>query len=62
MEYVYDHFSAEMLKEDASFTEPGVPGTPMPDFDLPTVDGGRVRRADSLGRGRPLFLTLGSVT
>ncbi len=26
------------------------PGNPMPDFDLPTIDGGRVRLADYLGK------------
>ncbi len=62
MEYAYDHFRAEMLKEDASFTEAGAPGTPMPDFDLPTVDGDRARRADYIARERPLLLTFGSVT
>ena len=62
MEYDYDHFSAELLKEDASFTETGSPGTPLPEFDLATVDGGRARRADYLERHRPVLLTLASIT
>jgi hypothetical protein len=62
MEYGYDHFSAALLKEDASFADAGAPGTPMPAFDLPTVDGTRVRLADYLQRRRPLLLTLGSIT
>lgn len=62
MEYRFEHFSAELLKEDASFTEAGAPGTSMPDFDLPTVDGGRARRVDFLQRQRPLLLAFGSVT
>jgi peroxiredoxin len=33
----------------------------MPDFDLPTTDGGRVRKHDFVGQ-RPLLLTFGSVT
>lgn len=62
MDYRFDHFSAELLKEDASFTGAGAAGTPMPDFDMPTVDGGRARRADYLQRQRPLLLTFGSIT
>ncbi len=33
----------------------------MPDFDLPTTDGDRIRKGDFLGR-RPLLLTLASIT
>lgn len=62
MEYRYPHFTADLLKEDANFTEAGAPGSVMPDFDLTTVDGTRARRADYLQRHRPLLLTLGSVT
>jgi hypothetical protein len=62
MAYQYDHFTADLLKEDASFTRAGAPGTTMPDFDLPTVDGPRARRAEYLRRQRPLLLTLGSIT
>lgn len=62
MNYQYEHFSAELLKEDASFTSAGAPGTPMPDFDMPTTDGGRARRADYLQRQRPLLLTFASIS
>lgn len=62
MEYRFEHFSAELLKEDASFTDAGSPGRLMPDFDMPTVDGGRTRLADYLQRQRPLLMTFGSVT
>lgn len=37
------------------------PGEQMPDFDLPTTDGDRLRKADFVGV-RPLLLTFGSVT
>jgi FPC/CPF motif-containing protein YcgG len=33
----------------------------MPEFDLPTTDGGRVRKNDFVGQ-QPLLLTMGSVT
>jgi Iodothyronine deiodinase len=33
----------------------------MPDFDLPTTDGGRIRKSDFVGR-KPLLLAFGSVT
>ena len=62
MEYRYEHFKAALLQEDASFTPAGAAGTPMPDFDLPTVDGVRARRQDYLEWNRPLLLTFGSIT
>jgi hypothetical protein len=62
MEYQFDHFTADLLKEDASFTQAGAPGTTMPDFDLPTVNGEHARRADYIRRRRALLVTLGSVT
>lgn len=37
------------------------PGEPMPDFDLPNTDGGRVRKSDFVGR-QPLLMSMGSVT
>lgn len=61
MDYRYPHFKRELLREDASFTDAGRPGSTMPDFDLPTVDGGRMRRADYLNR-QPLLLAFGSIT
>lgn len=62
MNYRYPHFTADLLQEDASFTDAGAPGSAMPEFDLPTVDGGRARRADYVERGRPLLLTFASIT
>jgi hypothetical protein len=60
MEYRYPHFERRLLLEDASFQVGPRPGEPMPDFDLPTTDGGHVRRADLLGR--PFLLAFGSFT
>ena len=39
----------------------GAPGEEMPDFDLPTTDGRRLRKADYVGV-RPLLLSFDSVT
>ncbi|MBV7697373.1 thioredoxin family protein [Streptomyces sp. TRM70350] len=47
--------------EDMRFHTGPRPGEEMPDFDLPTVDGGRVTKSDFAGR-TPLLLTMGSVT
>lgn len=61
MEYRYPHFKRALLIEDMGFAQGPMPGQEVPDFDLPTTDGGRVRKADFLGR-RPLLLTFASVT
>lgn len=61
MDYRYDHLSREVMMGDASFGDSGRPGTMMPHFDLPTVDGGRAQRTDTMGQ-RPLLMTFGSVT
>jgi peroxiredoxin len=61
MEYRYEHFHPTALLEDAAFWGGPEPGERMPDFELPTTDGGRVALDDFLGR-RPLLLTFGSVT
>ncbi|MBI4424205.1 MAG: redoxin domain-containing protein [Elusimicrobia bacterium] len=37
------------------------PGEPFPDFDLPTIDGSRVRKDQFVGQ-RPVLVTLGSAT
>jgi hypothetical protein len=60
MEYRYPHFKRELLGEDSSFVNGAAPGQPLPDFDLPTTDGGRLRKRDLLGK--PLLLILGSYT
>lgn len=61
MEYRYLHFNRKLLMEDVAFAGGPSPGQQMPDFDLPTTDGGRVRKGDFVGQ-RPLLLTFGSVT
>lgn len=61
MDYAYPHFRRALLMEDASFHRGPRPGEPMPEFDLPTTDGGRLRKGDYVGR-RPLLLTFGSFT
>jgi hypothetical protein len=60
-EYRYRHFFPRLVVEDMNFHDGPKPGEPMPDFDLPLVAGGRVRKADFVGE-RPLFLTFASVT
>ncbi|MEU3199392.1 deiodinase-like protein [Streptomyces sp. NPDC006996] len=61
MTYRYPHFHTRLLAEDMRFQAGPRPGEDMPDFDLPTVDGGRVTKSDFTGR-TPLLLTMGSVT
>jgi hypothetical protein len=60
MEYRYPHFKRALLAEDSSFADGAAPGQPLPDFDLPTVAGGRLRKSDL--RGKPLLLIFGSYT
>ncbi len=61
MHYRYPHFKRGILFEDLVFRGGPAPGQQMPDFDLPTTDGGRIRKGDFVGR-RPLLLTLASIT
>ena len=61
MVYAYPRFRRERLLEDFTFQAGPGPGEPFPGFDLPTADGGRVRRADLVGHG-PFVVTLGSYT
>ena len=60
MTYGYEHFRTKLLIEDMRFHAGPRPGERMPDFDLPTTVGSRVRKA-GFG-GRPLLVTMGSVT
>jgi hypothetical protein len=61
VDYRFEHFEHRMLAEDRTFSAGPEPGWPMPDFDLPTVSGGRVRKSDFAGR-RPVLLTFGALT
>lgn len=60
MEYRYAHFKRQLLAEDSSFTGGAAPGQPLPDFDLPTADGGRQRKQDLMRK--PLLLIFASYT
>jgi hypothetical protein len=61
-DYLYDHVSSKVLGEDLDFgaDAPG-PGDRLPDFDLPTATGERIRSVDFVGH-EPLLLVFGSVT
>ncbi len=61
MDYRYDHFSRRLLIEDMAFHAGPQPGEAMPDFELVTSEGERVRKQDLLG-GKPMLLTMGSFT
>jgi hypothetical protein len=61
MEYRYAHFQRAVLAEDMNFRGGPRPGDPLPDFELPTTEGGSVRRSDFVGR-RPLLIVFGSIT
>src|ERR671935_497191 len=60
MEYRYPHFQRELLFEDMNWRGGPKPGERMPDFDLATADGGRIRKGDLAGK--PWLLSFGSVT
>lgn len=59
--YNYDTFRRHMFKEDIHFHEGPEPGQSVPDFDLPTIAGSRVRLSDFRGK-KPVLIEFGSVT
>jgi hypothetical protein len=61
MDYRYDRFRREHLREALSFQSGRDPGWPAPDFDLPTAQGGRARRVDHLNV-RPVLVLFASLT
>ncbi|MDP9357200.1 MAG: redoxin domain-containing protein [Chloroflexota bacterium] len=61
LNYRYPHFTRGILLDDMAFRGGPYPGQPLPDFDLPTTDGGCVHKRDFVGR-RPLLLTCTSIT
>ena len=60
--YCYDHLQLRLVLRDLYFSrdDPG-PGHRVPDFDLPTLGGGRFRSTD-LGETGPALLIFGSYT
>lgn len=61
-EYRFTRLALPLVMKDMYYTaRDPAPGDRMPDFDLPTVDGGRVRSADLASTG-PLLLVFGSST
>jgi hypothetical protein len=59
-EYRFSHFDREVAVGDVAFHGGPAPGDTLPDFDLATTSGGRLRRADL--EGRPTLVTFASVT
>ena len=59
--YRYPRVTRAILRADLAFHGGPEPGAPSPDIDLPTVDGGLLRKRDFVGR-RPLLLTCASIT
>jgi hypothetical protein len=59
--YRYDRFFRELLAHDMAFEGGPQPGEAFPDFELPTVDEDRVRKADFVGE-RPLLMIFSSFT
>ncbi len=60
VEYRYPHFQRQFLRDDLGFHGAPEPGSPIPDFDLMTVDGRRLSKSDLLGR--PFLVVFGSCT
>lgn len=59
--YAYEHVSSEILSDDMKFREGAPkPGEGLPEFDLPTTDGGQLKTSDL--KGRPVLLVTGSFT
>ncbi len=61
-DYRYHHVTSQVLSDDMVFRDAAPePGEPLPDFDLPTTDGRRIRTDDFVSR-KPLLLITGSLT
>ena len=60
--YRFEHLALPLLLRDMYFSKDDpVPGDRVPDFDLPTLGGGRFRSTD-LGETGPALLIFGSYT
>jgi hypothetical protein len=58
--YNYDTFTRSLAAEDLHFPGGPRPGDMAPDFELPNLGGGVFRLSEH--RGKPVLLTLGSIT
>ena len=59
--YAYEHVTSDILSKDIQFGDNAPKaGDRLPAFELPTVDGGRLKTADLVGR--PTLLVTSSVT
>lgn len=61
MSYRFERFRREHLREGLAFPSGKDPGWQSPDFDLPTTQGGRVRKGEFQGE-RPVLLAFASLT
>ena len=59
--YNFDTFRREMVKKDMHFRGGPESGSFAPDFDLPTVVGGRFHLSEYRGQ-RPVLIEFGSIT
>jgi len=59
--YRFDHFRRQQLTDDLQLGDRREAGWQVPEFDLPTTSGGRVKKSDFQGR-RPVLLMFGSLT
>jgi len=59
--YRFDHFRRQQLTDDLQLGARREAGWQVPEFDLPTTSGGRVKKSDFQGR-RPVLLMFGSLT
>lgn len=61
-DYLYEHVTPDILSQDMDFKDGAPrPGDPLPRFDLPLADGGRLRSDELLGK-KPVLLITGSYT
>ena len=61
MAYRPAHLQHEMIEEDMGLHAGPRPGDPMPDFELPSTDGGIIRKSDYIGR-IPMLMVMNSIT
>jgi cytochrome oxidase Cu insertion factor (SCO1/SenC/PrrC family) len=59
--YRFARFDSKQRRDDLALFYGPVPGEPLPDFELESVQGERIQKEDFLGR-KPLLLTFGSLT